>query len=234
MMKLLKSLFSTALLVAGITSVHASPSIGLTEDFSGVGDVGGFTSQDAVTTLSNPNSGGNPGGYLRIEFPSQGVPTPQEDTIINIGLEYTGDYSLPDLRLEFDFLAEDYLPTDTALYFHSTVDNDIWALSFTQATLGWRHHSIAFQYTAGWTRLGTPGNSTDFLNALASVDWVGINIVDTDSDTNPEHYGLDNWSYAIPGPGDFAIALAVLIPLLFRYRTEINQWFQRSVPTSAA
>ena len=94
--------FSFLLLSPHLSS--ATPSLGLTEDFEGAGDTGGFTSQDAVVSLSNPNSGGNPGGYLRIEFPSQGLPTPQEDTVSNNGLEYTGDYTQEDLRLEFDFL----------------------------------------------------------------------------------------------------------------------------------
>lgn len=193
----------------------ATPSLGLTTDFSV--DEDGFAGTNSVPgfTVQQVGSGGNPDEFLRIRFPAGGGS--QENLASNETANYTGSYQQRDLYVYFDFYASNSLPDSSALWFGS--GGDIWRLAFTQTALGWERHYAIFDYDfgSGWTsELG--GNETDFINALSSVDWIGIHVVDNAIDFGVEMYGIDNWGYAVPEPSDYAMAIVLLLAVWVMYR----------------
>lgn len=164
--------------------------------------------------LDNPGTGGPDGGgdgYLSITFNQMGV---AQDTIYTSGEAYTGNYQLYQplgLSVTFDFYSPISSSGMTALYLHSAVSDDLWTYAFDAAS-GWNSYAISFDYDAGWSGWGT---SADFWDDLANVAWIGINIEDPGGGNI---YGLDNWQYAIPEPGQIFLSLAAMLSMLLAWR----------------
>ena len=195
----------------------ASPTLDTTQTWTGT-SINGWTNTDAEAVLDNPGSGGNTGGgsdgYLRIKFPDQGgPPMEQSDTIRSTNVADTGNYQQywPYMQVSFDFKGEAYAPVSPALYFETSVGGgDTWIYSFTYETSSvgsWVNFAVPFQYDAdAWSSIGG-GGATEFYNALAAVDWIGINLSRNLDDSGDQFYGLDNWKYyeIIPEPGSLCM-----------------------------
>ena len=158
----------------------------------------------------------NPGGYLNIRFSDQGAGPPayEEDTVYANGSSYTGSYySAGGIR--FSFYAEDILPLSSVLYMHSGVDASLWEFAFSNTMAGvWQQQDVPLAYSAGWSG---PGGAAAFSNALANIDWIGVNIARA-MNTIQQDYGLDDWEYYIPEPGATCLLAAALLALWFAWR----------------
>jgi len=132
------------------------------------------------------------------------------------------------LYVTFDLLAENFLPSSMALYFHSSVSGNTWAYNLAApGSLGvWTGYQVSFAsglaVPGGWQFAGGPGGTpSQFIADLGNVDWIGIYISRFGS-TLEEDYGLDNFLLHVPEPGTLYVLSAVLLSLCMTFRGYLN------------
>lgn len=192
----------TFMLVA--IGVHATPTMGYTESWTNPPSLSGWANAAPIgttlATLTNPA-----GEYLRIHFDARDNPgdPPNEDTVYSQGLNYTGSYSEVS-AVNFRFLAEDFLPSASAVYMRGSSGRE-WERAFSVSqTNNWESFTVAFSHSDGWVG-GTAGQ---FLSDLADIDAIGVYVAGP-LNFDPQDYGLDDWQYAIPEPGTLCMLAAV-------------------------
>jgi len=159
-------------------------------------------SGDALS-LNSPVTGGNPDGYLSLNFDSGNML--QFDEMFNT--QYTGDYTAHSgLSVSFDFRG--FTGSPQSLYFESDAGVTRWYYDLDIASEGWLTHRVEFGSESGWVHAS---GETDFFAALASVSAIGFLLGHQDASL-PFSFGLDNWKFGneVPEPGAVALALAVL------------------------
>ena len=76
----------------------------------------------------------------RVTFPVQGVPVPQDDTVIVTNANQTGNYQQywPNLSLEFAFYGASNTPIAPAVIFTNSTNGEMWfyAFSYPTASIG--------------------------------------------------------------------------------------------------
>ena len=132
------SLLIAVVCVATAVSATASPTNGFIEGWDTTPSVEGwqntFPVGSWVASLSNSQN------YLTIHFPTSSPPTSIRDTIYNTGVDYTGDYTTPNLQLTFDVRAEQFLNIP-GITFRSIADK-----YFVRINAGISGFEIVFSY----------------------------------------------------------------------------------------
>ncbi len=186
----------------------------------------GWTSEFNDVTLTRQTSGGNPDGYLNVNFPPTSAPEILEDEWVDVirvdaSALFDGDWR-PDMHVTFDLFSSNETPHDIQLQFHST-NNNVWGYNLTASVTNyqgvWRSLTTSLGFADAWGPL--PGfNDTEdqFLSDLAAIDWIGVYIFRETAGN--ENYGIDNFRLhlIIPEPAEFAMLAAVLLAAALAYR----------------
>ena len=212
-------------LLASVAS--ATPLIGFTETWSSPPSLEGWQ-----IDTSYGGGGGtldNPSGYLRITFPD--FPAFPNAAMVYAdsgasGGNFVGDYSpAAGTLVQFWFRSVDTTPDSLALYFANNDTGRAWSWNLTAATpvQGWVVYQVPLFNYSGWNLAwGTGSSSMDFMNDLASVDWLGLYIAESVAYTGEEHYYLDNFTLAIPEPESVALLLAAALSLGVTFRRRLG------------
>lgn len=174
----------------------------------------GWTGTGDANSITSPASGGNPGGFLSVQFDAA-FPGVYSEIVSNSGAGYTGNYG--GLDLKFDLLG--YSNSVQQLFFVSSAGGpSTWFLTLVDPPVqdqSWQTYSVSFKTQGSWYT----GSSVQFLDALAQVDSIGLVITHFGSDT-PLQYGLDNWQFLsdqsqlfVPEPGTTAMAAMLVLTL---------------------
>lgn len=173
----------------------------------------GWESLYGWTSLVDPQSpGGNPGGYLEVNFGATAAPEILQDEWYDIvkvdaGALFAGDWD-NHRWIQFDFWAENVAAGALQVQWQSETNSAIWAYSLTPSVAGaWTTYRAPLDDWSDWLY---PGASEEqFLSDLASIDWVGLYIYrNTGADQN---YGLDNFSLMVPEPGEIVMLAIALM-----------------------
>jgi hypothetical protein len=187
----------------------------------------GWVSEFGDVTLTRESTGGNPNGYLNINFPPTSAPEILENEWVDIiridaALLFAGNWRT-DMTLSFDFFASNQTPHDIQLQFHST-NNNVWGYNLTSAvtnTQQWTGISTPLAFDSAWGPLpGFSDTADQFLADLSAIDWIGIYIFRETA--GGENYGIDNFRLhlIVPEPAEFAMLAAVLIAAALGYRRQ--------------
>ncbi|MEI6166077.1 MAG: hypothetical protein WCS52_02680 [bacterium] len=208
---------------------QAAPVIGVPVTWDGVApDSLGWASVDGNATIAAVEPGGNPGGYLQIQFGVTAPAAPQIDHVANGGANYTGDYSA--LAVSFDYLG--FNNPFLYLYFQSGVDGSIWSHAFNTPSTGWEHVAISFFDPTAWT---PDASSISYEVARTNVTLLGF-FVETPDASGPFTYGIDNLTFgseqiATPEPDAVILLMAVVLCLLVTFRMDRfisrSDWMKR-------
>lgn len=219
----------TVFILAVAARSHATPVLGVPEQWANDGSVEGWTKLNevgAAVTLSH-NDGSD---YLNINFAAQGSPNPGS---VNVAADsgsssghFYGDYT-PVQLVRFRFYAEDTLPSSISLYFYNTTSGRTWQydLSNPLTTGSWTTYIVPFgsDYVAegtGWHGAAPGYTSDDFLADMVAVDWIGLHI-ERFGTTGAEDYGLDDFELLIPEPETILMLLAALVPVAVTFREQL-------------
>jgi hypothetical protein len=178
-----------------------------------------FRASGLGAPLTAPTTDGNPGGYLRMDFPANNLL--QTDGMVTTNEGYVGDYTAyDDLSVSFDF--QGYAASAQALYFHSTYGTGSeWYWYFTLPSHDWYHTNINFRFSDNWVSPGE-GDSNEFQNALMYVDLIGVTASGQDAN-NPFYFGVDNWQFdQVPEPGVAVVLATAFISLAGVFRRQIR------------
>ena len=182
------------------------------------GNTLGWVGGGDANPVTSPGSGGNPDGFLAINFDAADPFTYQTNYVANSGAGYTGNYT--GLGLKFDLLG--YASSLEQVFFVSSADgtNSTWYLTLVDPTpldQTWQTYNVSFQQPGSWYT----GDSVDFLTALSQVDSIGLIVSQFGTDV-PMQYGIDNWQFLqdqsqlyVPEPGVTAMAVMLLLSLAF-------------------
>ncbi len=205
-------MFSTLLAFSSTTTADVIVSHSHTWDLGSHG----WTNEFGDVELTRQTSGGNPDGWLQIRFPPTSIPEFFEEEWNEI-VHVSPDNLLANFRsgVAFDFLAATRLPQDLQLQFHSESGN-IWGYSLTSAvtqTQTWTRISVPLIYSDAWGGLpGFDDTLDQFVSDLASMDWIGIYI--WRDEASEEIYGIDNFRFMVPEPGEvIMLALAGFVAI---------------------
>lgn len=184
------------------------------------GDLLGWTNQGGdANSVTSPATGGNPGGFLAINF-AEAYSVMESNVVANSGPGYTGDYRSRDLALKFDFFG--YQSSLQQLFFVSSADGRFstwkWVIPEPLVDQQWQTYSVSFQDQGSWYVAGGDTN-VNFLDALAQVDSIGLTV--SHMNLGNMQYGLDNWQFSVPEPGETAMAAVLLLTMAF--------WGQRAL-----
>lgn len=163
-----------------------------TETFSG--STSGWQDRDAGKMIvSHLTTGGNPGGCVRLVFPSQSVAFPQADALVATGQAasayFTGDYAgAGAMMMGFDFRAEQVLPGALWIKLYSgskVVYRDVTA--HVLALDAWQpvRVSLVSSSLGGWL-----GDVESFFDVLGDVVRVEIQVTRHGEAT--QRYYVDN------------------------------------------
>jgi hypothetical protein len=163
------------------------------------------------TTLSTPTSGGNPGGWLQVTFPttSSGPGDQWYDTVYTPATNIFAGTWTTNTAIQFDFWQSNSVAGGLALEFEST-NGDIWSYSLTPPGLtSWTTYTVSFGDLSDWT---LPFATEDqYLTDLSSIDWIGVYIYrDTSSQ---EIYGIDNVMLTVPEPAECVLLAAAVVTI---------------------
>jgi len=183
-----------------------------------------WSSDESWVTLSNPGSGGvDDTGYLRIALPDATGFLPPERwfalATAPASSLFAGSWT-SDMWIEFDFWAEDVEPEyvqvrfagDDGTEWRNTVfDSD----TSTMRTQTWTQLTSAqFDSYTDWDYGG--GSQEDFVNDLASIDWIGVYIWRNTSAA--QDYGIDNFRLMVPEPAESVMLLACTATVVLSLR----------------
>lgn len=185
-----------------------------------------WTSEYGWTTQTHKESGGNPDGWLEIQFPQT-----TKDEVFDFGEEwydivYTSADDLfagtwtTEMGISFDFWASNQTPNQLQVQWKSSTNENVWGyvLDPDDAVLGgWTGYSASLADWEDWKYTGA--DEEQYLNDLLTIDWVGIYVWREESDQ--EFYGLDDFNLTIPEPAEVVmLACAVWFALLSVRRRE--------------
>ena len=216
-------LVALCLALAGILPSAADVILGSqTWDNASEGLLGWQSVYDS-TLVSRNGSGGNPDGWLQVDFPGIDPftpPGPDWYDLIRVPATnlFAGTWTT-EMSLQFDFWAANRIPTQLAIRWQSLTNSYVWSYSVNvTSTQSWNTLTASLSDWQNWI-LG-PGASEDmFLSDLSSVNWVGVYIQRNGADA--QGYGLDNFNLMVPEPGEYAmlaVALAAAWVVLRRRR----------------
>jgi hypothetical protein len=188
------------------------------------GDLLGWAPVGVLASVAAVEPGGNPAGYLQIQFDVGDPPgdTAQRDNVASSAGRYVGDYS--SLAVTFDYFGTN--SATQSLYFESA-DGSIWEHSFSPLSASWEHFSISFYDSDGWA----PGNvGLSFEMARSSIVTLGFSLL-TPAGTGIYTFGVDNLELsgeqiATPEPDAVILMMAVVLCLLVTFR--LDRFISRS------
>jgi hypothetical protein len=217
-----------SVLLAAVGLSHGSISYELVTWGSGGNTLGWASVGGGGADVTSPGTGGNPDGYLNMQFVVTGVSGPQIDAIANGGAGYTGNYTT-DTALRFNYLG--YPGSVASLYFDSSAGaaGSTWELTLPEGSHTWRTLTVAmregtqFPGYDGWTDVSGSGDS--FLLALSQVDRIGL-IIQTTSAPGTYDFGLDNWQFYVPEPGAMSMVMTALLSIGLTFRRRLLTVFR--------
>lgn len=213
-MKLLLTSLLLALF-AGIPSTRATVILG-SHDWNSGSE--GWTAENDWVDLTRPADGGvDNTGYLRLSFQATGTTPPNEwyDIVrVNAKTLFAGSWD-ERMWVEFSFFSEDVTPNALRVVFEGARE-DLWSFSgLTPLGTGtWNRYATPFSYESGWSSPGQ--NEADFLDALQSIEWIGVYVQRTGE--GAQNYGLDDFNLMIPEPEEYAMAAGGLLICLLALR----------------
>ncbi|MBP7830408.1 MAG: hypothetical protein KA248_10865 [Kiritimatiellae bacterium] len=197
----------------------------------------GWVGRDSVAGISFAGGFGDPAGSMLATFAEQGIPAAEVDafraTASASGGAFTGDY-WADLGefygWTFRFYAATELPSDLQVRFRGSSGPALIynALPQLGGVGSWYTITVPATYSGNWFG----GTETAWSNALASVQWVDIQIGRSGSGAEESYY-LDGFrhseddpdppdppdpSNAVPEPTPFVLVLAAALVLRRRWR----------------
>ena len=177
--------------------------------------------------LSNPGSGGNPGGFLQGTYDSvdPGIYQIFADSDASGGIfagnqDYTA-LSGPITAL-FDFWYGDDAPVSLSMYFYSDTTGNEWIrpVTLAQAAGLWASYSVDFIWDGSWDLALGGGTESAFLADLLDVDRVGFWVAMA-GDPSAHDIGFDNFGLQIPEPNTVFFLSAVLLSLGASFRRNV-------------
>jgi hypothetical protein len=188
--------------------VYANVILGEEHWDSGLGSPA-WTENQSYVDLANSS------GYLGINYTGSRGPGEAETTVYmdDPGAFFAGNWGDTAENnhtwIEFDFWADDNTPLDLELRFEGTSD-DVWRYDLSTASLGsgWAGFSAALVYDDWWYGESGGSDVETFLDDLNNIEWIGIYILDSDTDAN--EYGLDDFQLMVPEPTEYALAFSAL------------------------
>lgn len=202
-----------ALIVVSLSGVMAMGAPLLGVDTFDTGDSSGWNVSGPDGLISVPLAGGNPDGWLRVEYPPIAPPGQQLEYIFNQDANHTGNYS--NLLVSFSFWVSPVSDPAVALNFYLVANGNLWYNDFYVPSNAWT--TVSFDFTGvGWSSL----TGLDFLADVSSVTEIGIELNHFNGNGSGFVYGLDNWttSIPVPEPESIALALVAMISLLLTFR----------------
>lgn len=200
-----------AVMLSGVPDAGAGSKVG-GFDWADAGDLQDWYSGDPWSTLSNPGSGGTEGdGYLNIHMDATSELPPAEwfalakVDAVNC---FAGTWE-SSMWVEFNFWANDVEPGyvqvrwggDSGETWRNTIFD---SAESTMQTQTWTHlMSAQFESYEDWDYGG--GSQQEFVDDLASIDWIGVYIW-RDS-TVAQDYGLDDFNLMVPEPAEWTMIL---------------------------
>jgi hypothetical protein len=179
-----------------------------------------WTDNQTWASLANPGSGGvDDTGYLRITLDQtdteEGEPGAQWGVLVSVPVSsfFAGNWG-PGMNVAFDFWAEDIEPDYMQVRWRSATNSSVWRATVFDS-------DSSSMPTGTWTSLSAPsfrsyldwdfggGNQEQFVNDLATIDWIGVFIWRNTADA--QHYGIDNFRLMIPEPGQCVMFAAALL-----------------------
>jgi hypothetical protein len=209
-----------AVLVLAIAScVHAESIIGDPIDWDANAPSNAWDTLGSAATAVETTEGGNDTDWLKISFPG-GI---SEDPGSHWNETAKGDASDlfsgtwdTDYWIEFDFWAEDVLPTTLQIRWSGTAHEKTWVNTITPtAGIGVSEtlSSASFGSVSDWNFLPFD-TQEEFVADLESIDWIGVYIFR--GGTDAEAYGVDNFKLMenllmVPEPAEYMMLAAALI-----------------------
>jgi len=182
----------------------------------------GWTSAYGRSTLAREASGGNPAGWLSIEFPTRPddcEPDQWYDVARTSATNIFAGSWTSDMWIEFDFWAADVIPVAVQVQWQATGSENIWgaAVAPPSSLRTWTRSSVSF---SDWEDWQYPGADMDqYLSDLDAIDWIGVYIfANTDE---AQLYGLDEFKLMVPEPSEWALLAASLAGLLGFWRRRV-------------
>lgn len=220
-------------IVVGLTGVPAGQAGSIVGgfDWSTSGDLEGWESDEMWADLSNPGAGGTGGagdGYLNIHFdPTTEMPPTEWFTLVKVDASrlFAGAWQ-SEMWVEFDFWANDAPPDYVEIHWAGQSGNE-WSSRVFDATTSsmdeqtWtRLTSAQFESYQDWDYGG--GTQQQFVEDLASIDWIGVYVGRDSADA--QDFGVDNFNLMVPEPTQsvmlLASAAAVILSMRQRKRGE--------------
>jgi len=183
------------------------------------GSLENWYENQAWVSMVNPGSGGvTNSGYLNIQMDATD-PINELDgaewwafTRVDATNFYSGIWQT-NYNMQFSFWASNVVPEyiqvrwsgSTNRVWRDTVfDRDLNSMS----TQSWQTLVSDYFYNwASWDYGG--GTEADFLNDLATIDWVGVFI--WRGDASLQNYGIDDFALTVPEPAAWVLALTALV-----------------------
>jgi hypothetical protein len=201
------------LLVMCLTGLVATGAPLLGVDTFDDGDPSGWDVSGPDGSYTVPFAGGNPDGWLRVEYPAIQPPGQQLEYIFNADTNHTGNYS--NHLVSFSFLVSPVSDPSVALNFYFVANGNLWLNDFTVPSNVWT--TVSFDFSGvGWSSM----TGTDFLADVSNVTEIGVELNHFNANGSGFTYGLDNWttSVPVPEPESVALALVAVISLVLTFR----------------
>jgi hypothetical protein len=151
--------------------------------------------------------------WLLVTFPANPGSPPEDLEIVQTAATtlFAGSWAqnpAGDFWVEFDFMAEDVVPDEVAVYWSG--NGNMWGYTVFDANTdtmtldSWVHfETIGLSSNVyGLWSLSPFVNEDDFLADLQSIDWIGVYI--DRGDTVVENYRIDNFQLWVPEPAELA------------------------------
>jgi len=198
------------------------------------GTLQGWSEDQQWVSLANPGSGGiGNSGYLQITLAATatGENEPGAEwwalTTVPASSLFAGNWA--GKWVAFNFRAENAQPEYVQIRWKSTGNNNVWRATVFDS----EDSTMPVQQ---WTELTTPrftnyldwdyggGSQEQFVNDLASIDWIGVFI--WRSAETLQQFGLDEVRLMVPEPGEITLltgaALSAFLALRRKLRTASN------------
>ena len=140
----------------------------------------------------------NPGGYLLVQFGSQGMSYPEVNIVrAESGSSeggFTGDYLAAGItNVNFRLYCPTHRPKNLRLYIYCASSGRWWYYPLSDPTVGaWTDYAVTLDYATGWKH-GSGGSFKEISADLANVTWIGIQLQRNDS-TDAQQYGIDDFA----------------------------------------
>jgi hypothetical protein len=174
---------------------------------------GWYSSNNWATVAHQTTPAGNPGGWMETTWTNLASYSPFDPWASDLFVTdatnlFTGTWDT-NMWFELDFWAATNTPAGVQLEWGSTNSSRIWKSSMyddgtdsmdaaTWTTLSSASLLDASDWHPFWTQ-------SQFLDDLASIDWVGVSITRPGSDG--EIYGIDNFNLMVPEPAEMLLLL---------------------------